>query len=171
MVSERGSAGIGCSCPVRPLSHVVCRFLPLLPEFGRSLNWLSRSLFVWAKCSCGSQTGPAWVFCCLSSKRQQRLCWEQLFLPSRHRSERLNVTPVVSRHPSSSSSHSIPAALEARGSLQAPSYNSQTQNQNKLSAPVLGISCVRPFGQARWKHGPALHPLLADGCLHTVCAQ
>lgn len=60
----------------------------------------------------------------------------------------LKVTPVVSRRPPSSSSRPIPAALEARGSLQAPSSNSQTQDQNKLCAPVLGITCVRPSGRA-----------------------
>lgn len=69
-VSERNSAGIGCSCPVGALSHVVGRFLP---EFGRPLNWLSRSLLFWAQCVCRRQTWPAWVFPCLCSKHKQRL--------------------------------------------------------------------------------------------------
>lgn len=68
---------------------------------------------------------------------------------------------AVSCHPMSSPQSSWSCRQAFRHTHAAPLYNVQTQSQDKLCEPVLGITlCVRPSGQdteSWWKLGSALH--------------
>lgn len=155
--------GSAAAVPVGVLSHIACSFLALLPEFGRSLNWLSHSLLFWAKCICRRQRRPVWVCSCCCGEHRQPLCWVST-LPAFKAAFSFSAScwwsPVI-RCP-------LHIPLGASGRLQAHADGFIIQLPNTNPEQTLRASAGNHLVRKAlwidpgpwWKLGSALHPLL-----------